>query len=502
VKLRRFKESTVAVMDSLDPFAVVGQSLAVEELDRLRGFRGALYRCLTRRADELFELADALLCADGPVQSLVGLCLAPEHRRGHGALYDALNCGEVDADRLRERLAALPVPRMFGGRIVLAVDVSPWLRPDAPTCPDRLFCHVYGRGRARDADQRIPGWPYQVVAALESGPTSWTAMLDAVRLGPADDPTAVTAAQLRAIVARLRTAGHWRPGDPAIMVMLDSGYDVTRLAFVLADLPIHLVGRIRADRVMLAATPPRPAGGPGPMGRPRRHGAVMTLADPGSWPTPTTTTTTETARYGKAQASSWDRMHPRLASRGPWADHVGRLPIVEGTVIRLAVEHLPGQREAKPVWLWSSTTGADAAQVIRCWQAYLRRFDLEHTFRLFKQTLGWTTPKLRSPAAADRWTWLVIAAHTQLRLARGLAVDLRRPWERPLAPERLTPARVRRGFRYLRAKTTQPASAPKPTHPGPGRPPGVKNRRTATHHDVGKTVTRDSAGSGGQQIRG
>lgn len=32
------------------------------------------------------------------------------------------------------------------------------------------------------------------------------------------------------------------------------------------------------------------------------------------------------------------------------------------------------------------------------------------------------------PEAADRWTWLVIAAHTQLRLARPLAVDLRRPW--------------------------------------------------------------------------
>jgi len=104
--------------------------------------------------------------------------------------------------------------------------------------------------------------------------------------------------------------------------------------------------------------------------------------------------------------------------------------------------------------------------------AVLRRFDLEHTFRLFKQTLGWTARKLRSPTAADRWTWLIITAHTQLRLARPLTLDLRRPWERPLPPQRLTPARVRRGFRYLRAKTSYPASAPKPTHPGPGRPPG------------------------------
>jgi hypothetical protein len=76
---------------------------------------------------------------------------------------------------------------------------------------------------------------------------------------------------------------------------------------------------------------------------------------------------------------------------------------------------LLGDRDPKPVWLWSSVTAATAGDVDRWWQSFLRRFDLEHTFRLFKQTLGWTTPKIRTPQAADRWTWLLIAAHTQLR---------------------------------------------------------------------------------------
>src|SRR3954454_19348740 len=273
-------------MDSLPLSGGIDQSCAVAaELGRLRAFRGQLYGWLGRRADELFELTDALLCTDAPVKTLVGLCLAPEHRRGHGALYDALTCGSVDVDRLREGLAGLPVPRMFGGRIVLAVDATAWLRPDAPTCPERLFCHVYGRGRHRDADQQIPGWPYQLVVALESGPTSWTAVLDVVRLSPAEDATAVTAAQLRAVVGRLRAAGQGRGGDPPIMVVLDSGYDVHRLAFVLADLPVHLIGRLRADRVLLGPAPPRPLDGSRPVGRPRRHGAVMTLADPSTWPT-------------------------------------------------------------------------------------------------------------------------------------------------------------------------------------------------------------------------
>ena len=111
----------------------------------------------------------------------------------------------------------------------------------------------------------------------------------------------------------------------------------------------------------------------------------------------------------------------------------------------------------------------------------MRRFDLEHTFRLFRQVLGWTAPKIRDPAAADRWTWLVIACHTQLRLARPLAADLRRPWERAAPPGRLTPARVRRGFRNIRAKAAQPAGAPKPGKPGPGR---RQDQRTAAPHSA------------------
>jgi hypothetical protein len=46
---------------------------------RGRGFRGELLTCPGRRADELFELTGALLRAEGPVHTLVGLCLAPEH---------------------------------------------------------------------------------------------------------------------------------------------------------------------------------------------------------------------------------------------------------------------------------------------------------------------------------------------------------------------------------------------------------------------------------------
>ena len=115
---------------------------------------------------------------------------------------------------------------------------------------------------------------------------------------------------------------------------------------------------------------------------------------------------------------------------------------------------------------------------------------LENTFRFLKQVLGWTAPRLRDPGAASRWTWLIIAAHAQLWLARGLAEDLRLPWQRPALPGRLTPARVRRGFRAIHGTLPVLTAAPKPGKPGPGRPPGSKNRRPAPRHDVGKTTRR------------
>lgn len=268
------------------------KSLALEQsadaaLGVLSHFRVQFYDCLYTRADALFELTDAVLCSDGPVTSLVELTLTAEHRRGHGAMYDAVNHGWLEPRRLRRLLASTPLPRAADGRIVLAVDVSNWLRPDAPTSPGLLFCHVYGRGRS--VDQFIPGWPYSFVAALETGRTSWTAVLDAIRLGPADDATEVTAAQLREVVTRLVHAGQWRPGDADILVVMDTGYDVTRLTYVLADLPVELVGRLRSTAscsgtpahaapphavdspASTAASSPSPSRSPGtPLTRPRR----------------------------------------------------------------------------------------------------------------------------------------------------------------------------------------------------------------------------------------
>ena len=225
-----------------------------------------------------------MLCADGPVRDLAGLSLAPGHRRGHGAVYDALNAGAVDIGRLRWAVGCVPLPAWPDRRIRLAVDVCNWLRPGAATSAERMFCHVHGRGR--NAGQMIPGWPYSFVAALGPGATSWTAPLDAVRLSPDDDATEVTAAQLREVAGRLAAAGAWREGDPDIIVVMDAGYDVIRLAWLLADLPVVLCARLRSNRVFCRPPAPKPPACPAtPASTAPRCGALTRRPGPARpWP--------------------------------------------------------------------------------------------------------------------------------------------------------------------------------------------------------------------------
>lgn len=56
------------------------------------------------------------------------------------------------------------------------------------------------------------------------------------------------------------------------------------------------------------------------------------------------------------------------------------------------------------VMVFTSNTRIGPDQIDGYWQRYLRRFDLEHTFRLLKQDLGWRAPQICTAATGDRWT--------------------------------------------------------------------------------------------------
>jgi hypothetical protein len=426
-------------------------------------FRAGFYRCSRRWGDALFELADALLCAPAPVASVPTLSLEPVFRRSHGSLYKALDRGRIDEEQLRSLLVA---HRPSEWPLVFAVDASTWDRCDAECSPERGF--YYSASKHSAGQPIVAGWNFQWICQLGWAYDSWTAPLDVMRVAPGHDLSGATVEQIRRLVGLL-------PEDGEVpLFVLDAGYNPTALGHDLAEVRCEVLTRIRDDRVFFADPPARPKRPLRTGGRPPRHGTRFKCSDPSTWVKPDGRLTATDPRYGTVSVQAWHGLHPRVFGRGRWRDHQGAPPIVRGSVIRIEVAHLakPSSRAKKTLWLFWS--GPGQPDLDRCWRAYLRRFDIEHTFRFLKGTLGWTTPSVCTPEQADRWSWLIVAAYTQLRLARRLVQDLRLPWERQRDPSALTPARVRRGFRQLRATIGTPASPPKSTTPGPGRPKGTR----------------------------
>jgi hypothetical protein len=500
----------------------------------LREFRERLHGCLTARGDALFELADAVLCSDRPVRSLVQLSLEPEFRRGHGALYDALAAGRVDDERLFSLLAEVLPPLVDGpearawiaGRDVtdrgmleqalsgvpaadaarvrdacarwsrprIAVDATSYPRPDARCSPGREHVH-HGACHCRGSSKTTPGWEYQLAAVTGHLRTAWAAVVDVRRTIPATR-TAQTIAQVKSVLRRLPAS------DAAPLFVFDAGYSAAALTDGLAGCPAHVLVRLPAGSVFYQDAP----SWPGKNGRPAHRGPEVHCLEPGALaaagegrggrgrkkplppaPEPDETLTLPgTPLYGTVRAEAWHDVHPQVHGDRGWFAGRGKLPVLRGTLVHVTVERLPDGRDPhRQLWLWHAGPGPMSLDEL--WRAYLARFDIEHAIRTLKGTLGLTTAKVRAPEQADRWVRVVIAAHAQLLLARPLAADLRRPWERQPDPDRpLTPGRVRRGFRNIRRALGTPARVPKPARPGPGRPKGSSKGPAQRHLPPGQ----------------
>jgi len=205
---------------------------------------------------------------------------------------------------------------------------------------------------------------------------------------------------------------------------------------------------------------------------PFRHGERFDLKDPESWPDPAHEHHRLTEAYGAVRVRAWSSLHPKTR-RAKERYGCESAYVVRGTVILVETGRLPqGERRRRPKALWLWWDGPGEPDLALIWRAYTRRFSIEHMIRFWKQQLGWTAPRVRHPEQADRWTWLVLASYTQLRLARGIVADRRLPWEKPLTLEKLSPTRVLRGFVTLLPALGTPAAAPKPRGRSPGRPKG------------------------------
>lgn len=414
----------------------------MDPLKRLTQFRQAVYHTFTKRATALLEVIDAVAQVPRP-HSPAELSLVMQ--RHWSTLYDALDEGSVDLDVLRPVLAqtaSTVSPYRVAGCRVVVLDHTGLPRPTARTVADRE--RYPGPNGTRQLGHRY-SWLTQLVDA----DSTWVAPLDVERIGPGSTPVGIALTQL----ARLAQAST----EPLIAVA-DREYGVNDVLRVVPKLPgvaITFVARVRRNLVFYQAPPPRQ---PGQRGASRKYGARIQLSDPASWPVPVWT------------AEEISASGERVVLRG-WANWLRRgLPQQPVQLLQVQVLHADGQpKYAHPLWLMVVGT-LDWSLV---WPLDRPRWREETWHRQAKDLFSWTRAQVGSVERQDRWTWVVLLAAWQLLLARELARDCPRPWERAVPGGPVPLARVQRDYGRILCQFQLAMPPPKPRGKAPGRAPGI-----------------------------
>jgi hypothetical protein len=431
----------------------------------LRRFRHELYHCLTRAQDALFDLSDALL-TEPSAHSFVELSQAASFQRAWPSLYEALEDGQIDRTALRRLfVSALPRP-MFGTRLLLGLDTSSILRPDALTSADRTL--VYRPNLPSDATPVAPGFSFSTLVLLPDPVSSWTYVLDNRRVPSSETATTIGVEQLSTILPLLLPCC----GRP--ILVLDRHYSSAPWVLLTVALPTDQLIRARRDRVLYRPPPERS----GKRGAPRKDGARFQGSAPTTHGTPDADWSASDAQGRPVQVTVWGDLHLRQART------------VSISIVRIIrTQARQTKRDPRESWFW--WLGGALPPLAELARLYPRRFGQEHGYRFDKQDLLWATPRVRTPEQLERWTDVVAAVRNQLVLARVQAEAVRRPWEARKRPA--TPRQVRRAMGRIIRQVGTPARKPQPRGKSPGRAVGVVVKRAERYAVVRKSPPKAQA---------
>lgn len=469
----------------LPVFPKQGGALLTTQLEQ---FRQQLYASVSRRADALIEVVDAL-SSNATARSVVELSLNPCFRHGYGSLYDAIDHffqstspqqGD-DGRGLREQqimrliVPLLPVPhqRTFW---LLGVDVTPVPRPFADTLEDRGF--VYHPNTVRGNRPVTIGHQYSALVALPEKAhrtdPPWVVPLSLRRVGSQELGTLVGARQVETVLA-----DETLPFGKALCVMVaDSAYTgVPVLGRVAPHQHLVTITRLRGNRTLYRSAPP-PTDAQRRHGHPTWYGPPFKLREPTTWGAPDETATTGwTTKHGRPLIVYLEAWHDLLL-RGTNEVPMYRYPF---TLLRARVVDTEGNLVfQRPFWLIAIGNRRRDVSLVEAWESFGRRYDLEHFFRFGKQRLLATTYQTPDVEHEENWWQIIQLAYTQLWLARALAHALPRHWERSLphpAAGIATPTTVQRNFGRILRQLGTPAAMPKLRGNAPGRARGQRQRR-------------------------
>src|SRR5260370_31884766 len=97
----RFASKVVLISPNLRPKETKRRIITPMNLNTLKDVRHGIYGCFGNAKDALFNLVDALSSEAG-AHSFPELSFSPFFERTWASLYEALEDGQIDADRLRQ----------------------------------------------------------------------------------------------------------------------------------------------------------------------------------------------------------------------------------------------------------------------------------------------------------------------------------------------------------------------------------------------------------------
>ena len=309
----------------------------------LQSFRQEVYRLLSRARDATFELMDAVMTTKH-ASSIAEFSLSPMFRRQYPSTYEALeDCRPQRNQAMKLFISRIPTQKY----LTLAIDHTPWPRPEAKTLKDRTYEH---QGKTKQGI--VIGQGYSTIAWLPDGEGSWALPLRHERITSWESPISKAVWQLKQVLKHCQQK---------VIVLLDREYGNAKWVLATAELKdVDCVMRIRSNACPYGI-PPIYSGS----GRPCKHGQKFQLTDSVTWTEADSILELTDPICGQVRVKMWTQLHFQGAAKN------------QVNLIRFErLSPLKSGRMMPPLWVvW---TGERIISLAEIWNQYLRRFGIEH----------------------------------------------------------------------------------------------------------------------------
>lgn len=457
-----------------------------------KNFRDTIYNFFSSRKDAAFELVDSL-SSNTTANSVVELSLNPVHRRNYCSITRVVDefyhknkekklINDSLTKILSEQCTSSPATRNY---YLFGVDCTPNPRRYSPTQKDRGF--VYAPNTISGNKPVTIGHQYSIVALLpekssESTPP-WISPLACHRVTTDEKGPIIGMQQITRCIASQECFK-----QRLCVVASDSAYSNPSCLAENCKNPNQVqISRVRSNRIFHY---PLVDENKLKIGRKKQFGDQFKLKDLSTWIDPDEKMSfTGSTKKGKKQSieiKSWHTMIMRGKNKENGADYPFRL-------VQICVYKESGELFfKKPLWLIVVGERRFELSLHDIFNSYRQRFDIEHFFRFGKNKLLMDKTQTPEVDHEEAWWQLVMIAYMQLYLARDIAKNSPKPWEKYLpsfkSEKEISPTQVQKDFERIIQTFGTPALPPKRLKNAPGRQKGEKQIPRIRYPIVQKSI--------------